>query len=326
MAHARASRPANERINLYQQITDRIIAQLEAGRIPWVQPWASASTAIGMPYNAASNRRYSGLNILTLWDAVVSRGFSCHGFVTFRQALALGGSVRRGERGTGVIYTQRFIPREERRRADTEGRAPSGGIPFLKHFTVFSVDQCDGLPEHICVPPPPIPEGLIPPQIDALIAATSADFRIGGGQAYYSPRHDYVQVPRPDDYFEPINWARTAIHELGHWTGHETRLNRNQSGVFGSHDYGKEELCAELISAFVCASLGIVPTVRHADYIGSWIEIIKSDGRAILRAASAASKGADYLLAFRPELGLAANDDADPDDDSALALDGRAAA
>jgi antirestriction protein ArdC len=106
-------------------------------------------------------------------------------------------------------------------------------------------------------------------------------------------------VPRPEAYFEPINWHRTALHELGHWVGHGSRLGRDLSGSFGSVLYAKEELVAEMTSAFVCASLGIVPTVRHADYIGSWLELMRGDDRAIVRAASAASKAADYLLAFR---------------------------
>lgn len=321
--HAARSRP--ERANLYQQITDRIIADLEAGRVPWVQPWGTASAGIGMPHNAVSSRRYSGINVLTLWHAVVSRGFSSHAFLTFRQAAALGGSVRRGERGVGIIYTRRFVPSSERRRADTEGTATSGGIPFLKHFTVFSVDQCDDLPEHICLPPPPIPDGLILPHAEELITATGADFRIGGPSAFYSPSHDYVAVPRPDDFHEPINWHRTAFHELGHWTGHATRLGRDQTGSFGSKDYGREELIAEMAGAFVCAALGIVPSVRHADYIGSWLQIIREDNRAILRAASAASKAADYILACRDTastgLDVAGEDEVDGFD-----LEGRLAA
>ncbi len=327
MAHTRTHRSARPRTNLYEPITNRIIAELEAGRVPWVHPWESTGVGIGMPYNAVSDRRYSGINVLTLWDAIVSRGLASHAFLTFRQAIALGGNVRRGEQGIGVIYTRRFIPREERRRADMEGREPSGSIPFLKWFAVFSVEQCEGLPEHIGEPPPPIPEGLILPHAEALIDATGADFRIGGPSAFYSPVHDYVQVPRPDAFHDPVNWHRTAFHELGHWVGGAARLNRDQSGAFGSVAYGKEELCAELTASFVCAALGITPTVRHADYIGSWLEIIREDDRAILRAASAASKAADYLLAFRPASAIAANDDdPDPDPDGSMALEGRIAA
>ena len=149
--------------------------------------------------------------------------------------------------------------------------------------------------------PASVPEGLILPQAEALIAATCADFRVGGDRAFYSPSYDFIQVPQPAAYFESINWHRTAVHELGHWAGAAHRLGRDLSGSFGSKKYAQEELIAEITSAFVCASLGIVPTVRHADYIGSWLEVLREDDRAIVRAASAASKAADYLLAFRAE-------------------------
>ena len=295
-----ASRPGGDRTSLYREITDKIIAELEAGRVPWVQPWAAAKAPLDMPHNAASRHRYSGINIVILWDAVITHGFTTNAFLTFRQALGLGGNVKKGEHGTTVVYAHRFTPDQERRRAEAEGRK-ADSIPFLKRFTVFSTDQCEGLPDDVALPPPPIPEGLIQPEAEALIAATKADFRIGGDQAFYAPGLDYVQVPRPDAYFDPINWHRTAFHELSHWSGHRSRLDRDQTGAFGSTDYGKEELVAEMAGAFVCASLGIAPTVRHADYLGSWLAIIREDNRAIVRAASAASKAADFLLAFRGE-------------------------
>ena len=289
-----------ERQSLYSEVTSRIIAELEAGRLPWVQPWDTGRAAAGLPYNVVSDRRYSGINILTLWHVVMSRGFRGHGFLTFRQAAALGGSVRRGERGTAVVYTRRAAADASEPGGGGAGER-KGGFSFLKQFTVFSVDQCDGLPDKYHGAAPPMPEGLILPQAAALIAATGADVRIGGASAYYSPRHDFVAVPYPQDFYEPVDWHRTAFHELGHWTGHASRLDRDQSGGFGSKPYGHEELIAEMAGAFVCAALGIVPSVRHADYIGSWLEIIREDHRAILRAASAASKAADYLLAFRPD-------------------------
>jgi antirestriction protein ArdC len=192
------------------------------------------------------------------------------------------------------------VPDEERRRAERDGDEPNA-IPFLKRFTVFNTDQCENLPRELTSAPAPVPEGLILPHAEALIAATGADFRIRGDRAFYSPIHDFIQVPRPEAYYEPINWHRTALHELGHWTGAAQRLDRDLSGSFASKKYAQEELVAEITSAFVCASLGIVPTVRHADYIGSWLEVVREDDRAIVRAASAASKAADYLLAFRPE-------------------------
>ena len=273
-----------------------------AGRAPWVQPWgmAAVKAPLAMPRNASTHRRYSGINVLILWGAVIERGFSSQSWLTFRQALGLGGNVRKGERGTTVVYADRFTPEDERRRAEQTGEEP-GAIPFLKRFTVFNTDQCEGLPEEIAKVAPPPPPGLIEPQAEALIAATGADFRIGGARAFYSPTHDFVQVPPPQAYFEPINWHRTACHELAHWVGHPSRLARDLSGSYGSKAYAREELIAEMAGAFVCASLGIVPTVRHADYLGSWLEVLREDDRAIVRAASAASKAADYLLAFQPD-------------------------
>jgi len=295
-------RSCQDRASIYQEITDKIITQLEAGRIPWVQPWgmATATAPIAMPRNASTHRRYSGINVLILWGAVIERGFTGQSWLTFRQALGLGGNVRKGERGTTVVYADRFTPQDERRRAEQTGEEP-GAIPFLKRFTVFNTDQCEGLPEETTTLAPPPPPGLIEPQAEALIAATGADFRVGGARAFYSPGHDFVQVPPPQAYFEPINWHRTAFHELSHWCGAASRLGRDFSGSFGTKSYAREELVAEMAGAFVCASLGITPTVRHADYIGSWLEVLREDDRAIVRAASAASKAADYLLAFQPD-------------------------
>lgn len=296
--HSRA-KGAGQRRNIYAEITDRILSELEAGRAPWVQPWATATAAVGMPFNAVSGRRYSGINILSLWHAIAERRFAGHGFVTFRQARELGGFVRRGEVGTDIIYTRRVATRDERRNAADEGREARATIPFLRHFTVFALEQCDGLPPDLAGAALPHDPALIVPAADALIRATAADFRIGGPSAFYSPTHDYVQVPRPQDFFEPINWHRTAFHELAHWSGHPSRLDRDQAGAFGSPEYGREELVAEMAGAFVCASLGIRPTVRHSDYLGSWLDILREDNRAILRAASAASRAADYLLGFQ---------------------------
>jgi antirestriction protein ArdC len=295
------ARAGQDRATLYNEITDKIIAELEAGRVPWVQPWgtSAAKAPLAMPKNASTNRQYSGVNILILWGAVIERGFSGQSWLTFRQALSLGGHVRKGELGTTVVYADRFVPNDERRRAAETGEDVQA-IPFLKRFTVFNVDQCEELPDEIANAAAPPPAGLIEPTVDALIKGSGISFRIGGDRAFYATVEDYVQVPPPQAYFEPINWHRTALHELGHATGHSSRLNRDQSGSYGTKKYAFEELVAELSSAFSCASLGIVPTVRHADYIGSWLEVLREDVRAIVRAASQASKAADYLLGFIP--------------------------
>jgi antirestriction protein ArdC len=293
------ARAGQGRATLYDEITDKIIAELEAGRVPWVQPWGTvaAKAALAMPKNASTNRQYSGVNILILWGAVIERGFTGQSWLTFRQALSLGGHVRKGERGSTVVYADRFVPNAEKRRA-TEIGEEAQAIPFLKRFTVFNSDQCEELPAEIAAAAPLPPPDLIEPKVEALIKASGISFRIGGDRAFYAPAEDQVQVPPPQAYFEPINWHRTALHELGHATGHPSRLNRDQGGSYGTKKYAFEELVAELSAAFSCASLGIVPTVRHADYIGSWLEVLREDNRAIARAASQASKAADYLLGF----------------------------
>ena len=290
-----------DRTNLYDEITNTIIGELEAGRVPWVQPWgtAAAKAPLAMPNNASTGRSYSGINVLILWGAVIEHGFPGQSWLTFRQALSLGGNVRKGERGTTVVYADRFIPDDEKKRARETGDDPQA-IPFLKRFTVFNAAQCENLPDEIAVAAPPTPPGLIEPRVEALIEATGIDVRIGGNRAFYVPAHDYVQVPPPQAYFEPINWHRTALHELGHATGHASRVGRDLSGGFGTKKYAFEELVAEINAAFCCATLGIVPTVRHADYIGSWLEVLREDNRAIVRAASQASKAADWLLAHAP--------------------------
>lgn len=316
--HPRA-RTGQDRASLYDEITDKIIAELEAGRVPWVQPWGTeaAKAPLSMPRNAASARPYSGINVLILWGAVIERGFSGQSWLTFRQALALGGHVRKGERGTTVVYADRFVPADERRRSRETGEEAQA-VPFLKRFTVFNTDQCDGLSADVATTAPmPLP-GMIEPQVEALIKATGIDFRIGGNRAFYMPAEDYVQVPPPAAYFEPINWHRTALHELGHASGHPSRLNRDLGGSYGTKKYAFEELIAELCAAFSCASLGIVPTVRHADYIGSWLEVLREDNRAIVRAASQASKAANYLLGFLPaDNPTASADSAEADQEAA---------
>lgn len=320
-----AAVPEKNRITLYDEVTRRIIAELEAGRFPWVQPWGQSAVAQpGLPHNGATGRAYSGVNILMLWATLIEHDYPTQGWLTFRQARDLGGMVRKGEHGTPIVYADRFIPDAEKSRAETAGerkrqiqthsqsqsqsqnqsgalpgRAPDAprSVPFLKRFTVFNVAQVDGLPASCTAPPPPVAMSAILPVAQAVIDASGVPFLIGGNRAFYAPARDTVVVPPPDAFFEPINWHRTALHELTHAVGHKSRLARDLSHPFGAAGYGREELVAELGSAFLCAALGIVPTVRHADYIGGWLDVLRADNRAIIRAASHASKAADWLLA-----------------------------
>lgn len=294
--------------DLYAEVTAKIVKELEAGRFPWAQPWASARTAgfqgggvsLALPKNAATGAVYSGINILLLWGAAEVNGFSSPCWMTFRQALALGGAVRRGETGSPVVFADRFIPKREAERVRAEG-GETQAVPFLKRYVVFNAEQCERLPEQFLAPQPPANPRDIIPRAEALIAATGADFRIGGDKAFYVPSEDFIRTPPRAAFFEPVNFYRTAFHELGHWTGHASRLAREFKGRYGSHPYAREELVAELSSAFLCASLAIAPTVRHADYLGSWLQVLKEDNRAIFNAASLGSKAADFILAFDEE-------------------------
>jgi antirestriction protein ArdC len=298
------NRAAKPKASLYEEITTQIIADLEAGIFPWARLWGSggANQAFALPTNAATGKTYSGINILILWGRLFEGGYTSQRWLTCHQASHLGGTVRKGEHGITVCYADRFVPKREQGGASDNGQDVSQreevAVPFLRRYTVFNVDQCDNLPDHCLAHAPSLPEREIVPQAEALASATLADIRIGGGHAFYRPSDDTVHIPPQPAFFEQINYYRTLFHELGHWTGHPRRLNRDQSGAFGSKLYAHEELVAELTAAFVCAALSIKPTVRHADYLGSWLKVLREDSRAIFRAASRASKAADFLLAF----------------------------
>ncbi len=287
---------AEPRANLYDEVTSRIISQLEVGRVPWVQPWGgSGASGPGLPRNALTARPYSGVNVLILWGAVIEHGWPSQSWLTFRQAQEAGGCVAKGAHGVTVVYADRFTPEAEKERAARDG-GDAKAVPFLKRFTVFNVAQCEGLRPGLASDPAPLPEREIVPVAEEVIAASGVDFRIGGDRAFYVPSHDFVQVPPQPAFFEQVNYYRTCLHELTHATGHAKRLGRDLRNAFGSKDYAREELVAEMGSAFLCAALGIEPTVRHADYIGSWLEVLREDTRAIFRAASAATKAAEWLL------------------------------
>ncbi|CAH0356635.1 zincin-like metallopeptidase domain-containing protein [Sphingobium sp. CECT 9361] len=288
-------RQENNRANLYDAVTARIIGEQEAGRLPWVQPWGKdGATGPGLPRNALTARAYSGINVLILWGAVIEHGWPSQSWLTFRQALAAGGCVRKGEHGQTVVYADRFIPKEAQgaglggNAAPPSGNAPSEikSIPFLKRFTVFNVAQCEGLREGLAADPAPLPEREIVPVAEDVIAASGVDFHVGGDRAFYVPSRDFVQVPPQPAFFDQVNYYRTCLHELTHATGHAKRLGRDLTNSYGSKDYAREELVAEMGSAFLCAALGVTPTVRHADYIGAWLELWRGEHKPSNREVS----------------------------------------
>ena len=310
------------RKGLYEEVTAKIISQLEEGRLPWVQPWDSTACAgPALPRNAITGRPYSGINILMLWGAVITNSWPSQGWLTYGQALQAGGNVRKGEQGTMVVYADRFVTDEEKARVAAEG-GQARTMAFLKRFTLFNVAQCEGLDPDLARDPLPLREREIIPVAEEVIAASGVEFRIGGDAAYYVPSADFVQVPPQPAFYEQVDYYRTCLHELIHATGHPKRLARTFGRSFGTKDYAREDLVAEMGSAFLCSALGIVPTVRHADYIGSWLEALRGDmsddpavrgstgprGRAIFRAARHASQAAEWLLAQHREAGQAVCD------------------
>jgi antirestriction protein ArdC len=275
--------------DFYAEVSARIVAELEAGAAPWIKPW-SASPGANTPCNAVSNRPYSGCNVVLLWMAQAA-GYRTPRFLTFKQALELGGHVRKGERGTKVYFVKQLQIRED---AD---EAPARLVPMMREYTVFNVDQCAGLPDCVAIGKPmrhrnPDTRDEL---ADAFLQSTGADIREGHGEACYVPSRDFISMPAFATFKGADQFYSTAFHELTHWTGHKSRLDRDLKNRFGSRSYAAEELIAELGAAFLCAEFGFDGDVRSAGYIASWIELLKADKRAFFTACSQASKAADYL-------------------------------
>ena len=285
------------RPDVYSRITDKIVADLEQGVRPWFKPW-SADHAAGKITRPLRHNGipYKGINVIMLWSAATVKGYACPLWLTFKQALELGGNVRKGETGELVVYANSITKTE----TDAKGEETEREIPFLKGYTVFNAEQCENLPAHYTAKAEP--PALTPVQrieaADRFFAATGADIRHGGTRAFYAEGPDYVQMPPFETFRDAESHAATLAHELTHWTKHDKRLARDMGRVkWGDAGYAREELVAELGSAFLCADLGITPEVRedHAAYIASWLKVLKDDKRLIFSAASQAQRAADYL-------------------------------
>ena len=294
---------ANARADVYSRITDRIIADLEQGVRPWFKPWNAEHVAGRITRPLRHNGvPYKGINVVVLWSAAVARGYACPIWLTFRQALELGGHVRKGETGELIVYADRF----KRTETDDKGQEVEREIPFLKGYTVFNAEQCEGLPAHYTArpeAPAPTPMERLD-AADAFFAATGASIQHGGARAYYAEGPDYVQMPPFETFRDAQSYAATLAHELVHWTKHGSRLARDMGRQrWGDEGYAREELVAELGSAFLAADLGISPDVRedHAAYIASWLKVLKDDKRFVFSAASHAQRAADYLHSLQPQ-------------------------
>jgi antirestriction protein ArdC len=295
--------------DVYERITGRIVAELEQGVRPWLKPWSAEHAAgrITRPLRF-NGMPYQGINVLMLWGEAVAKGFAAPIWMTFKQAQEIGGHVRKGEHGSLVVYADRIRKTE---RDEATGEEAEREIPFLKGYTVFNVEQVQGLPQHFY--------GLAEPRLDPVqrnaradefFAATGADVRHGGERAYYTMAEDRVQMPPFEAFRDAESYYATLAHELTHWTRHPSRLERDFGRKrWGDEGYAMEELVAELGAAFLSADLDLTPEPRedHAAYIGSWLKVLKNDKRAIFTAASYAQRAADYLNGLQaPQLAEAA--------------------
>ncbi|CAI0849316.1 ArdC family protein [Serratia grimesii] len=273
--------------DIYKTVTDSIISALEAGVKPWSCPWQRVPGMSGLPSNYATGAAYSGMNIMLLWCSASKQGFSDSRWMTYKQAKAEGGQVRKGEHGTTAIF---YITLEKE---NDDGETDY--IPMLKTFTVFNVEQIDGLSlSDEAIFPAETFEPL--PQVETLFLNSGATIIEKGQNAFFAPSTDEIRVPERYLFADAANFYATGLHELVHWSGAKSRLNREMKGKFGSADYAEEELVAELGSAFLMADLGIVGDVQHESYIASWLQALKNDKRYIFKAVSAASKAHSYLM------------------------------
>jgi antirestriction protein ArdC len=283
----------SEKVNVYDVITERVIALLEKGTIPWQKPWSTSGDAL--PRNLVSRKPYRGVNVFLLH----AMSYGSPYWLTFKQAQELGGHVRKGEKSTPVVFW-RWLEVDER-----DGRARLKRVPMLRYYSCFNVAQCEGIEAHE-------PEGA-EREHTPIEAAESIVARMpklpaiahGGERACYWPGFDRVDMPGPETFATPEHYYSVLLHELTHATGHASRLNRKgvagtdgEWSAFGSTPYAKEELVAEMGAAFLCGHAGIVERTldNSASYIAGWLKRLRNDGKLVVQAAAQAQKAADYVL------------------------------
>jgi antirestriction protein ArdC len=273
---------------LYRKVTQSIIDDLERGTATWTKPWKDTKSIHGsmVPHNRATGRPYSGINVPILWSEALSHGYQTHEWLTYKQCQSLGAQVRKGETSTHIVFaSQVTVKREEEEKR----------VGMLRAYNVFNASQVDNLPPAPMPPEVPFEARLL--NVERFVDATGAKMEFGGNRACYVPTHDTICLPMANQFKAVEHYYATALHELVHWSGAKHRLDRDLSGRFKSKAYAAEELVAEFGAAFLCAHLGIEGQLRHADYIDNWLQLLKSDDRAIFTAASLASKASEYLRA-----------------------------
>ena len=284
--------------DIYKIITDKIVTLLEQGaeegyRLPWRQV-----NKFELPRNAASGKNYRGINTLILWCQEVERGYSSGQWATYKQWTELGAQVRKGEKSSPIVFWKNLESDDVENKEEKPAEANRRPI-LVSHANVFNAEQVEGFQKVS-------EEGRSEP-LEDYFSKIGADIRHGGGKAFFSVYGDFVQMPFFNSFESTDAYYSVLSHELTHWAGGPTRLNREFSKRFGDASYAFEELIAELGSAFLCSDLGLSadPRKEHAQYIEVWLKVLKDDKRAIFTAASKAQAAADYLLE-RSELRKAA--------------------
>lgn len=276
--------------DIYQEVTNRIIEQLESGTKPWIKPWKSTGAGCAtMPHNGLSGNNYQGVNTLLLWTMQHSLGYQSNTWLTFKQAKELDGSVRKGEKGSPVIYYQMI------KRVD-KSTGEETVYPMLKQYTIFNLEQCEDINvEKLKIP---VAKEVNKTPVLELALNNGAKVGHGGDSAYFAPGADVIQMPNQQDFKNLDNYEATLLHELTHWTGHKSRLDRLPGfAMFGSESYAFEELVAELGSAFLGAEYGLNHEIlQHDSYIESWLKVLKNDKKAIFKASKLAQQASEYLI------------------------------
>ena len=292
----------DNRLSVFDRVTHKIISDLEQGVRPWKKPWSVASPARGLMRPRRHNGEpYNGVNTLLLWDAALERGYLNPTWMTYRQAGEYGAHVRKGEKASFVVYASKVTKMEV---DETTGEKREREIPFMRGYNVFNAEQIEGLPESFELKPEVRKSGRLA-HVDCFLRNTGAVIRHGGDRAYYSEINDYIQIPFIDDFRDRESYYAILAHEATHWTKHESRLNRDLGRMFwGDEGYAREELVAEIGSAFLCADLGITPDIRedHAAYIHTWLEALKHDRKLIFTAAAHATRSVEFLKSRQPGL------------------------
>ena len=285
--------------DIHAEVTATIVEMLEKGTAPWRKDWKETGAVdMGMPNNPFTGSNYSGINVVICWATQHAMGYQTSAWATYRQVQEAGGQVRKGEKGTHVVF---FKPLKIQDRQTDEDKI----VPLLRGYTVFNLEQCDA----VQVPARrKIPEVERIENAETFIRNVGADLRHGGNRCYFNLGADYIQLPEAGQFQAVEGYYAANLHERTHWTGHEQRLNRiERRNRYGVDSYAFEELCAELGAAFICADLGINSDLEnHASYLDGWLSVLKGDKKAIFRAAAEAAKAHKFLSEFQQKESKAA--------------------